>query len=93
MLNISISLETVFIETNELVPDWRRGDIDKLQNFFKETDWKLILSDKNTHECWDKFSEIVNEGMSKHIPSNLRRNKNRPKWINRSVIKLSRKKN
>ena len=92
LIQIDFLFSAKFIQTDEMVLDWRRGDINGLKNFLDTQDWEAKLGNKTTDEAWSEFTTTVNQGTSKFIPLIKRRQPGNPPWMSRHVKRICNKK-
>ena len=83
------------VNNNIKVPNFNRGDYNKLRESLSIINWKNIFKEKNMYEMWEAFKEII-EGLQREcIPvKTLRKSKNKPLWWNNEInekIKIKRK--
>lgn len=92
ILSVDVLCAANVINHDEYIPDWNKGDTEALGEFFTSINWEARLNQKNTEESWETFCSIINEGVDSYIPKILRKQKGKPKWLNRNIVKLTRKK-
>ena len=92
MFNITMNKNVI---NNIKVPNFNRGDYNKLREKVSIINWKNIFKEKNTYEMWETFKEIIEGFQRECIPvKTLRSSKNKPLWWNNEInekIKLKRK--
>ena len=92
ILSFDILTKLDFCEPDEERPDWKRCDFDGLANFFDTICWQDYLGENDTETSWSMFKEKIDEGIEKFVPMVKKRNTKGPKWFNRKLLKLTRKK-
>ena len=89
-----ISLQILFNaninKTAECIPDWSKANIDLFTDSLQSIDWDSELSNKDTEAAWIFFKDTLLAGIDKFVPKKHRRQNNRPPWMTREVIRLSR---
>ena len=74
------------------VPDWSKMDHASFLNYLTQSDIENRIANLNTQRSWSFFKEIVSSAIEKFVPTKRRRENNKPIWMNRTVVKLSRQK-
>ena len=91
MILSEIAFEPAFNSTDQYIYDWKNADIDALSNFFRR-DWTEILKGQNVEEDWTALTSCLDEALDKFVPRIRRRQNNRPPWMTRRSLQLSRRK-
>ena len=78
--------------TTQLSPDWSKADVNLLKENFDSIDWNLALESRDTESSWKYFKETLNQIIEKCVPMNKKRSNHRPMWMNRTLLRLIRKK-
>ena len=73
------------------VYDFRRGQFQQLQTFLQRSPIEVTFSG-NINECWVQWKTQFQEAVDQFIPSKTIVDKNCPRWIDREVRHLIRKK-
>ena len=73
----------------DMIFDWPRANVNEIKNKLKNFDFK---HESNVNEDWNDFSGYIQECINEFVPKKQRRSRNRPVWMNRKVMQLSRKK-
>jgi hypothetical protein len=55
-------------------------------------DWQRELGNENADKAWDKFRDLLESSIEKHVPIAEIKDNGRPKWLSREIVKLIRKK-
>ena len=92
ILSVEIICSATVTSNEEYIPDWNKGDTAALGEFFTSINWDSRLYQKNTEDSWETFCEIINEGINRFIPKIKRKFNSKPKWLNRRIVRLARKK-
>ena len=92
ILSVDVLCSTNITKNEEYIPDWSKGNKSGLQDFFSSIDWDHRFNNKNTEDTWNTFCDIITEGVDTYIPKTLKNRSGRPKWSNRNIVRLSRKK-
>ena len=77
----------VDIPTNSTkIPNFAKGDYNKLQGLLGTVEWEGIFSGLDAHQMWDLFKEILEEFQGVCIPQvAIRKKRLKPRWLNRGV--------
>ena len=76
----------------EMVPDWRKADLDAMKASVGAIDWDVELEGLSGVEAWDTFNEIIRRETEKCVPLMRRRQGSRPLWMTKNVMRIIRKK-
>ena len=87
-----VLFKSKFCKTNELVCDWKNGDLEALSEHLKNVKWSEDLSQKSAEESWNYMKGKIHAGMDLFIPKIHRRQANKPKWMTKKVMRLIRTK-
>ena len=79
-------------DSTELVPNWRKADLEQLATNLTELDWAAELEGKSGQEGWEYIKQRIDEETDKCVPKKLRRISSRPLWMTRNVMRKIRKK-
>ena len=79
-------------DSYEEVPDWGKANFEAIRTGMQKVDWVAEFSDKPGLDCLELFQEVLDREMEKAVPKKRRRQRFRPVWMNRSVMRLIRKK-
>ena len=91
MVMASIAGKVSSNTTFELVPDWRKANLDALREL-TDINWEERLAEKNTLETWDSIKAHIHEVEGKCVPRKRRRIASRPLWMQQNVLRTIRKK-
>ena len=69
------------------VPDYKKGNYDKMRIKLNSINWGEIFNCKDAHEMWEIFINIINELKIECIPQKIKRKltKHKPLWFNRNI--------
>ena len=84
----SIASNTTF----ELVPDWRKANLEALKSDFGDIDWETRLVNLDTLKTWDSIKSALHQVEEKCVPKKRRRIASRPLWMQQNVMRTIRKK-
>ena len=76
------------------VPDFRKARFDELRTLINNENWD-VLKTLNAEKAWEKFKNVVHDGMVACIPFKRFRKANKPMWMNNEISqgsKLKKKK-
>jgi hypothetical protein len=73
-------------------PNWSKADMTGLRNFLGAKDWDSLMDGKTVEESWEILKEAINQSINQFVPKSTVKGEEEPKWINREIIKLIRKK-
>ncbi len=76
----------------EPVPDRRRANWEAMRSALCNINWKDSLDEKTTDNEWRELAGIVAKLVEKHVPQRRKRNKNKPAWMTREILRAVRKK-
>ena len=91
MLLAEVETTPIKEDSNTARPDWRKVDTTGLKMFFRQTNWRTLLSG-DLDSAWENFKARMAEAISKFVPSSSTSKAGRPRWLNREIIRLIRKK-
>ena len=77
---------------NKRVPNWNKAKFPELRNHFRAVDWQNNLNGDDIEADWKFFSDTIAKTVANFVPCSTSRPADRPKWINRDIIKLIRRK-
>ena len=60
-------------DSEEMVPDWRRADMESLKKSLSEINWEEKFNEKTGIESWDIFKSILKEETDRCVPKKKRR--------------------
>ena len=80
------------VETTELVPDWRKADLEAMKEAIASVNWTEEFGESNGADCMDTLYRVLDREMEKFVPKKLRRTDQKPIWMNRNILRLVRKK-
>ena len=92
ILTVEIICFATVTSNEEYIPDWIKGDTAALGEFFTSINWDNRLYQKNTEDSWETFCQIINKGIKRFIPKKKKKFNRKPKWLNRRIVRLARKK-
>ena len=93
ILKVQIEANLRYSETNQKIPVWRKANVQAMKEDMDCINWTQEISSRSVNNGWEFFKAVVTETMEKNVPLKVRRNKNRPVWMNRTLLRLIRKKN
>ena len=76
----------------EMVPDWRKADLEAMKVSVGAIDWDVELEGLGGVEAWDTFKEIISRETEKCVPLMKRRQGSKPLWMTKNVMRIIRKK-
>jgi hypothetical protein len=71
---------------------WKKADYQAMRNELGLIDWQSELVHENADKAWDKFRNILESCVEKHVPTAEITDNGRPKWLSREIVRLIRKK-
>ena len=75
------------------VPNYQKGDYDKLRQLLGEVNWKELFSDRTAQEMWDIFKGVLKEIVVQCIPYKaIRKGSRKPLWWTQEIVKKIREK-
>ena len=92
MLLVDVAVSVQRSKTSELVPDWAKADIPKLRSILGGVDWNSEFDGLSTDEMWLKFKDSLSQAQDECVPKKARRTGSKPIWMNRSILRVIRKK-
>jgi Reverse transcriptase (RNA-dependent DNA polymerase)/Endonuclease-reverse transcriptase len=90
-LNIELEIRTELGSKSIKKQNWNRADFSSIRNKLRETDWSGLLTG-TAEEDWLKFKIVIDECVTCFVPLRTVHHTDQPRWINRDIIKLIRKK-
>ena len=79
-------------EEEEPRKNWRRADWQAMRNEVSGRAWLAELRRADTAGAWDLFKEKMDYLIAKYVPSQRRRNQNKPAWLSQNILREIRKK-
>ncbi len=77
----------------EPVPDWRRrANWEAMRSQLCNVNWRDSLDGKMMDSEWRELTGIVAKLAEKHVPRRRKRNRNKPAWMTRKILRAVRKK-
>ena len=80
------------VETTELVPDWRKADLEGMKDAMANVNWTEEFGDGTGADCMDTVYRVLDREMEKFVPKKLRRADQKPIWMHKNILRLIRKK-
>ena len=74
------------------VENWSKADTAGIRNQLGKINWHRVLKGNCIQEDWETFGQIIRETVEKYVPTSTQKEQDKPKWLNREIIKLVRKK-
>ena len=78
--------------TKEMIYDWKKANIDDFKSGLQVINWENCFANNSTKTCWNIFKEKLNTLQDQFVPKKLRRQNNRPPWMNHTILTMIRKK-
>ena len=72
--------------------NWSKADSEGIRNYLGEIDWHQLLQCECIEENWHKFCQTLGDAVNKFVPTSSQKSDDKPKWLNREIIKLVRRK-
>ena len=88
LIKIELDIAPKFNVSNQLVPNWRRGDTEGLKKHLHDTDFVSLISTKNANDAWQTFKSTIMETIDMFIPVTKRRKQGEPPWMTKKVKNL-----
>ena len=79
-------------QQNEKVLDWNKADYSAISRQLIDAKLSEKFQGNSVIDCWNIFSSTINDAVEKNVPKKNRVASNKPVWINRRIIQLSRQK-
>ena len=92
ILSIDVIFNSKFNSSDELIEDWKNGDVEGLKDFLKMVNWYETMDGRDTEECWKFFKDKISTGIDRFIPKIRRRKSNNHQWMTRQVKRIVRQK-
>ena len=92
MLLVTIVGATRRAVTSELVPDWKKADMEGLRGELAGMNWEEKLDNLDCEGSWTLFKTTLDELQAKYVPLKKRRANNKPAWMNPNLLRTIRKK-
>ena len=73
-------------------PNWSKADIAGIKSYLGNMNWREILTGENLENDWQIFSQILDRTVKKFVPSSTQKSVDKPRWLNRDIVRLLRKK-
>ena len=72
--------------------DWRNTGVASCKEYLGNINWQEELLNLEVDEAWELFKNKLNECTKKFVPQKIIRTNNQPPWMNRTLLRLIRKK-
>ena len=79
-------------DTYEEVPDWGKANFDAIRTAMQGVDWEAEFSDMPGLDCLTLFQEVLDREVERSVPKKRRRQRYKPVWMNKSLMRMIRKK-
>ena len=79
-------------DSYEEVPDWGKADFEAIRIAMLGVDWDSEFNNKSGMDCFKLFQEVLDREVEKAVPKKRRRQTCKPVWMNKSLMRLIRKK-
>ena len=79
-------------KNKERTPNWNKADYHSIRTYLKHVNWDQLFENKTVEQAWEALKGKLNEATSKFVPLSTPKNPEEPKWLNREIIRLVRKK-
>ena len=89
IIRFNLEYEVVYRKENKTkIPNFNRGDYDKLRNLLNSINWDEEFRNKNAYEMWDIFKSKLEQIQEQGIRERFIRKKNRkPLWWDKEIGK------
>ena len=92
MLVVEIDIEPSKSDGIKTWRAWRRADWEGMKNLLQQTGWSEMLRRGTVNGAWEVLTEKLNEAVEEFVPSVQVKKKNRPKWLDKELLRLIRQK-
>ena len=92
MLFIETSFQKQMARTTQLIPNWRKADIDKMKQKMNHIDWTQELENLDVEASWVCFRDKINKITAECVPMMKRRSETRPIWMDQTTLRSARRK-
>ena len=79
-------------KTVQYIYDWNKANEQGLVTEMGRIDWSAELSGLNTEDSWKSLQFKIQDLTDKYVPKKVRRSTHKPLWLNRKVLRASRRK-
>ena len=88
IVKIELTTSSKFNATTELVRDWRKGDVEGLEEELKNVNFRELFQGKNANSAWIELKDKIEDTINRYIPLAPRRKQGDPPWLSRAVKRL-----
>ena len=92
MIETSIAGPARQEETQELVPDWHKANMEGIKQAIADINWAEEFGEMSGKECMDTVYRVLERETERHVPKKLRRAGQKPIWMDKNILRLVRKK-
>ena len=93
VIGFDIVVKHVASKSTEVVPNFRKADIDGITDYLRSIDWGISFLGLSASECWGYFLKVVCHIGDNFIPTRRRQSKQRrPAWMTTSILREIRSK-
>lgn len=92
MINVTIGVGLKNTIPGEKRLNWNRANFGEIRQELAEIDWKRKLKYGKADDNWETFKSIINKVTDKHVPKTVYKNMGRPRWVNRDILQMLKKK-
>ena len=79
-------------QTKKRIPNWSKADYTGIRTYLSNIDWDTQLGERTTEEAWEILKDHLKHATEEFVPKSTVKGETEPKWLNREIIRLIRKK-
>ena len=87
MILVTVETEKRSIKSVERVPNWSKADWTALKREARLKNWTRTIRGLTAREAWGRVKHDLVDMVSTFVPKKLRRNPNRPPWMNQQILR------
>ena len=90
MIDVCAKLSTTITLSKK--PNWNKADANTLLADLSEVNWQAVFGTRSVEEKWAIFKQLLCKAVESHVPLSTCKPATQPRWINREIIKMVRRK-
>ena len=92
VITVELELQPIRKSNHSRRPNWSKADRVGIKNHLASIDWKNEVNKNCVESNWQIFKDHLIVTVEKFVPSSTVRAQNQPKWLNRDILKMIRRK-
>ena len=92
IITVDVKVSKTIKKEKPRTPNWTKADVTGMRQYLADIDWDTLLDGASTEKAWDTLKEILSQATQKFVPFSTAKGEDTPKWLNREIVRLVRKK-